>query len=182
MQVGVTYRLLYVFFGGGLQAVMVLALVGVRRVFKVFFNKVLMPFGFASMLIKILFGVVYGAVGFGGSLAGLVISVVLVQAGCTYKLKGVFFGVVLVAVGFSERAGLNVIHYYLFYSLFFFYIYVLILRRWHGRHVPPGVGDAVVTASGERGLPGLNTPFAASMLVQLFLYPFLCWTLRFGVF
>ena len=80
-------------------------LVGFRRVFKAFFNKLLMPFGSASMLIKIFFGVVYGAVGLGGSLAGLVISVVLVQAGCTYKLKGVFFGVVLVAVGFGERSG-----------------------------------------------------------------------------
>ena len=59
-------------------------------------------------------------------------------------------------------------------TIILIFIYFLILRRWHGRRVPPGVGDAVVMVSGERGLLGFNTPFAASMLVQLFLYPFLC--------
>ena len=49
------------------------------------------------------------------------------------------------------------------------------LRRRHGSRVPPGVGDAVVKVSGERGLLGLNTPFAAPMPVPLFLHPFLCW-------
>ena len=73
----------------------------------------------------------------------------------------------------SEFCLLNAIYYHLFF--FFFFIYFLILRRWHGSRVPPGVGDAVVKVSGERGLLGLNTPFAAPMPVPLFLYPFLCW-------
>jgi hypothetical protein len=113
---------LCVFFGVGLQVVMVLALVGVRRVFKAVFNKLLMPFGSASMLIKILdvdtmaglslffdmsFALLGVRQGSRCSLTGCSCSSASppssgvpfsVQAGFTNMLTIVFFGVVLQAV------------------------------------------------------------------------------------
>ena len=55
MQAGFTNMLAIVFFGVVLQPVMVLALVGCKRVFKVVFNTEFVPFGPAPRLMSVFF-------------------------------------------------------------------------------------------------------------------------------